>query len=151
MPNHPLKIIPKCPPRICTLCKNVTLPNVSESWRDILKTVKSRLCHKKGRSEKHLSSSCPISPMARRVPSDPDFAEITPTSQDHLSRSPPSPLLPTEPTFLHLSKYVRRPFCSRLYLLRANNWPACFVHCLGFGTFLGKSLQLWNYSMLTIK
>ena len=64
----------------------------------------------------------------------------------HLSRSPPSPLLPTEPTFLHLSKYVRRPFCSRLYLLRANNWsPKNLSISWDLGLFLRN---LCNYEIL---
>ena len=98
----------------------------------------NRHWHKKGWSEKQLSHQLngPQSPLWPRFCRDhPPPPKIT--SQ---------PTLPTEPTFLHLSKYVRRPFCSRLYLLRANNWsPTNLSISWDLGLFLRN---LCNYEIL---
>ena len=149
VPNHPLKIIPKCSPRICTLCKTVTLPSVSESWRD-KKKVERRNWQKKDEVKSIFQAVVPSAQSPAESPLTPILPRSTPTSQDHLPAHfanwanlfAPQQICP--PAFLLSTVFTQS---QQLVAYK-------FVHCLGFGTFPEKSLQIWNIvcilSMTTI-
>ena len=153
VPNHPLKIIPKCSPRICTLCKTVTLPTVSESWRD-KKKVESRLCHKKRMkwkaSFKQLSHQFngPQSPLWPRFCRDHlSPPKITP----HLPRSPPSPLCQPSQPFCTSANMSAGLFALDCIYSEPTIGRLQICPLLGIWDFSWEIFANMNYSMLTIK
>ena len=153
MPNHPLKIIPKCSPRICTLCKTVTSPSVSESWRN-KKKVERRLCHKKKDEVKSIfqafvpSAQWPAeSPLTPILPRSPPPPKITP----HLSRSPASPLCQLSQPFCTSANMSAGLFALDCIYSEPTIGLLQICPLLGIWDFSWEIFANMNYSMLTIK